>query len=111
MQGWKMYRTIGPLLTENFEVPRKYFKLSFAKYFKLICTWVSCATLVSAAVESRKFLAKHKHHIHPEYITQDKLRIMITLRYIDFEGAIHPRTEMGTLPLSKLSSVPVMPVT
>ena len=30
-QGWKMYRTMGPLVPENFGVPRKYFKFSFLK--------------------------------------------------------------------------------
>ena len=33
-QGWKIYRTMGPLVPENFGFLRKYFKFTFIKYFR-----------------------------------------------------------------------------
>ena len=32
-QGWKIYRTMGPLVPENFGPLRKYFKFTFIKHF------------------------------------------------------------------------------
>ena len=33
-QGLEMYQTMGPLVPENFGVPRKYFELTFVKHFR-----------------------------------------------------------------------------